>query len=40
MLSVIADSARVEVWFVNQDLLELLPIQVQDNIINRLRNHQ
>ena len=40
MLSVIADSARVEVWFVNQDLLELLPIHVQDSIIGRLRTHQ
>ena len=39
MLSVIADSARVEVWFVNQDLLELLPIHVQDSIIGRLRTH-
>ena len=40
MLSVIADSARVEVWYISQELLELLPLHVQNQIVNRLRKHQ
>jgi len=40
MLSVIADSARVEVWYINQTLLDLLPTHVQAVILNRLRSHQ
>ena len=40
MLSVIADSARVEVWNINQDLLELLPIHVQKGVISRLQAYQ
>lgn len=39
ILSVVADSAKVEVWIVSQELLELLPLHVQNQIVNQLRKH-
>lgn len=40
LLSVIADSAKVEVWIISQDLIELLPLHIQHMIVSRLSNHQ
>ena len=40
LLSVIADSAKVEVWIISQDLIELLPLHVQNVIVTRLSTKQ
>ena len=40
LLSVIAHSAEVEVWLIEQESLALLPLDVQNKIINRLKNQQ
>ena len=40
LLSVIADSAKVEVWIISQDLIELLPLHIQHMIVSRLSNNQ
>ena len=37
LLSIIANSATVEVWIIDQDVLSLLPQDVQTKIVNRLR---
>ena len=36
-LSIVANSRVVEVWVIDQDLLTLLPVDVQSKIINRLK---
>ena len=38
-LSVVADSAKVEIWYINQEHLELLPPHVRNMILGRLRTH-
>ena len=40
LLSIIANSATVEVWIIDQDVLSLLPQDVQTKIISRLRAEQ
>ena len=39
-LSIVANSRIVEVWIIDQDLLNLLPADVQAKIINRLKAQQ
>ena len=40
MLSIIANSASVEVWIIDQDVLGLLPFDVQAKLVNRLKAEQ
>ena len=37
LLSIIANSASVEVWIIDQDVLGLLPFDVQAKLVNRLK---
>ena len=39
-LSIIANSATVVVWVIDQDVLALLPYEVQMKIVDRLRAEQ
>ena len=39
-LSIIANSATVVVWVIDQDVLALLPFEVQMKIVDRLRSEQ
>ena len=39
-LSIIANSATVVVWVIDQDVLALLPFEVQMKIVDRLRGEQ
>ena len=39
-LSIIANSATVVVWVIDQDVLALLPFEVQMKIVDRLRAEQ
>ena len=39
-LSIIANSATVTVWVIDQDVLGLLPYEVQMKIVDRLRSEQ
>jgi hypothetical protein len=35
-----ANSARVEVWLIDEDILNLLPSRVKNEVLNRLKRKQ
>jgi hypothetical protein len=40
MLSIVANSAKVEVWIIDEEILNLLPEKARVTVLNRLKQKQ
>lgn len=40
MLSIVANSAKVEVWIIDEEILNLLPEKARVIVLNRLKQKQ